>query len=144
MIDKLKEWLAKQKKDAKTLLTFFVIVFVLYLIITQDFYNALGAGFGWAFFAAIIINAVRFWRSVARKAGVPTEEYHLELEGEEKAIFNEMMALPNIKELSIGNKIDEIIKEKVLSKNYLKEDWQIHYAKERIKNAIIKQVGSNS
>lgn len=143
MTSKLKNWLSKQKNDVKTLSICFIIAFILYLIITQDFYNALGSGFVWVFLAAMIINAVRFWRWIAKKVGgfigVPTaEQYHIELDEKEKIILNELVALPNIKELSSSKKIDGIIKEKILSNNCCTEDWQIHYVKERIKNAITK------
>lgn len=145
MTNKFTKWLIAQKKDVKMLLICFVIAFVLYLIITQNFSNALEAGFGWMFFAVIAINAIRFWRGIGRRVGIPpTAEYNIELDEKEKTIFNEIVILPNIKELSANKKIDEIIKEKILSKNYCKEDWQINYAKERIRNAIIKQINPNN
>lgn len=142
MINKPKEWLVKQRKDAQTLLICFVIAFILYLIITQSFSNALKAGFGWTLFAVIAINGVRFWKGVAKKVGMPTADQYNnhKLDEKEKIIFDEILLLPEIKELLITKKLDEIIKQKILVSGYCKEDWQIHYSKERIKNAILKQI----
>jgi len=55
-------------------------------------------------------------------------------------IFNELIILSDIKELSVTEEIDKIIKEKILNKKCCTEDWQIHYTLERIKNAIIKHI----
>lgn len=133
MIKKLLEWSIKQKKDAQILLTCSIIVFVLNLIGTLNFFNALNAGFDSIFGVAVTIFAFRFWRGFIKKL-IP-KTIPIELCEEEKQILNEIIALPNLKELST-HKIDEIIKEKIVSKNYCKEDWQAHYAKERIKKLL--------
>jgi len=143
MTNKFKKWLIAQKKDIKTLLICFVIAFVLYLMITQNFSNALEAGFGWTFFAAIAINAFRFWKGVARRVGtLTTDQYEVKLNEKEESIFNELATLPDIKELIANNKIDAIIKQRILSNKYYTEDWQIHYAIERIRKAITKQISN--
>ena len=138
MANKSKEWLVKQKKDIQTLLICFVVAFVLYLIITMSFYNALEAGFGWMLFAAGAINAIRLWRKVF---GIPTAEQYnnYELNKEERMIFDEILSIAKVREVVATKKIDEIIKQKISSLGYCKEEWQIHYSKERIKNAIKKQ-----
>lgn len=141
MSNTFKEWIVKQKKDTQTLLICFVTAFILYLIITQSFSNALEAGFGWTVFAILAINVVRFWKGMAKRVGIPTvDQYNNhELNEKEKIIFDELLLLPEIDELFVAKKIDGVIKQKILDSGYCKEDWQIHYSKERIKNAIKKQ-----
>jgi hypothetical protein len=97
---------------------------------------------GWTVFAILAINAVRFWRGVAKKVGIPTADQYNnhKLDEKEKIIFDELFLLPEIKEISKTKKLDEIIKQKILSSGYCKEEWQIHYSKERIKNATLKQI----
>jgi len=61
----------------------------------------------------------------------------MELEKIEKEIFNELIVwLKNNQNLAKEEIEKEIVK-RVKEKNYLKEDWQVHYAKERIKDELV-------
>ena len=67
MKEKINDWIKANKRDAKILLAIFAIAFILYLFITRDIVNALGAGFGWFIFGAVAINAFRYWRKWSGK-----------------------------------------------------------------------------
>jgi len=54
----------------------------------------------------------------------------------ENEIIKEIEKMLQKRTFASGAELREIIKDKVRNRNYLKEDWQIHYAVERIKEKI--------
>ena len=144
MSEKIKQWFRAQENDVKKLFICFIIAFILYLIITRDILNALEAGFGWTIAFVFIINAFRFWKGVAKRAGVPTDTQPQDVpivKNEEKEILNNLVNhLRSNKEMLEKKELDDLIIKEIKKTTIFKNDWQIDYAKERIKKALIEHL----
>ena len=115
----------------------FVIAFVLCLMYVRDFFSALMLIFGLGVFCLIIFIKYTFWKTVFGIRIVPKEK-NIELNKNELHIFNDLITKPTIKEYLTKGDIDKIIESELKKLNDYKEGWQIHYAKDRIKEAITK------
>lgn len=140
MLNKIKKWLKSQQKDIKILIIFFIIAFVLNLIFVKNFSNALLAGLTGIFTGAIFINAIRFWKKIFKKTGFSANAQYqtIDLNKEETMIFNELIIELESKQHQSDAEVDKIIEQKIKNLNLYTENWQIHYAKERIKQALKK------
>lgn len=90
--------------------------------------------------------AISFYRSVFASARIkpetydPTEEIE-KLNDGDQIILNDVIKIIN--EHGGKKNLDIIITSELKKQNYYKEDWQIHYAKERIKKLLLNVIKDN-
>lgn len=141
-MQKIKNWIQSQKKDFKKLIIGGVGLW-LYVLIANPSGIETDIGIVEAFFigiflTAIFINAYRFWKGAEKRIGIPTDqEFKLESDIEKK-IFADLINLSQKQKLS-DSQLNQWILEKLNASGFYKEEWQMHYAKERIKHVFDKE-----